>query len=119
MAILAQLKDNVVVHRFPLDERTTRVGRLAENDICIDSLEVSGHHAEIRRDGERGYRIEDLGSTNQTFVNEQPVDSAPLRHGDTVRIGWVVFRFLDEQHPDHRKTAKIRKSWIPGVYYTR
>ena len=118
MAILAHIKDNVVVHRFTLDEKTT-IGRLPDNDVCIDSLEVSGHHATIERDGDDGYIIQDLGSTNKTFVNEQPVERVRLRDGDAVRIGWVVFKFMDESNPDYSKTHEIRKSWIPGVYYTK
>ncbi|MDH3450964.1 MAG: FHA domain-containing protein [Gammaproteobacteria bacterium] len=119
MAILAQIKDNVVVHRFALDKETTQLGRLPENDVCIDSLEVSGYHAIIHRNGDNRYFIQDLGSTNKTFVNERPIEHVQLRHGDAVRIGWVVFKFMDENNPDYRKTHKIRKSWIPGVYYTK
>ncbi|MDH3716152.1 MAG: FHA domain-containing protein [Gammaproteobacteria bacterium] len=118
MPILAQLNDSVVVHRFKLEE-TTQLGRLPENDVCIDSLEVSGFHAVIERVDDSDYFIQDLGSTNKTFVNEQPIERVQLRHGDTVRIGWVVFKFIDERNPDFRKTSKIRKSWIPGVYYTK
>lgn len=119
MAILAQLKDNVVIHRFELERKTTRIGRLPENEVCIDSLEVSGHHAVIHRKDDDGYVIEDLGSTNKTFINEQPVERVALRDGDVLRIGWVVFKFMDESNPDYRKTQEIRKSWIPGVYYTK
>jgi len=119
MPILAQLNDRVVVHRFTLDKQTTQLGRLPENDVCIDSLEVSGYHAVIERDGESDYFIRDLDSTNRTFVNEQPIERVRLHHDDSVRIGWIVFKFIDEHNTDFRKTSKIRKSWIPGVYYTK
>ena len=119
MPHLAQLNVNVVVHRFKLEQDTTQLGRLPENDICIDSLEVSGYHAVIQRTGDSDYFIRDMESTNRTFVNEQPIEAVQLRHGDTVRIGWVVFKFIDEHNPDFRKTSKIKKSWIPGVYYTK
>ena len=120
MAILAQLNDNVVTHRFALDKATILLGRLAECDICVDSQEVSGRHAQIERsEADGAYYIEDLGSTNHTFVNEKPVERVRLHDADVVRIGWTVFKFMDESNPDHRKTKKIHKSWIPGVYYTR
>jgi hypothetical protein len=35
-----------------------------------------------------------------------------------IRVGWNTFKFIDEAEGDPNKTAKIRKSWIPGVYYT-
>jgi len=121
MAILAQLSDNVVTHRFVLEKPLTLLGRLTECDVCIDSLEVSAHHAQIERSDEQGaYFIQDLGSTNHTFVNEKPIEQrTQLHHEDVIRIGWTVFKFLDESNPDHRKTKKIHKSWIPGIYYTR
>ena len=120
MAILAQLTDNVITHRFPLDKPRTLLGRLAECDICVDSLEVSAHHAQVERSDEDGaFFIQDLGSTNHTFVNEKPVERVRLHDEDVIRIGWTVFKFKDEASPDHRKTKKIHKSWIPGVYYTR
>ena len=119
MPVLAQLNDNVVVHRFPLDEKRVRIGRNVTNEVCIDSPEVSGEHALIERDDKGAFTIVDLDSTNHTFVNEKPVQQRVLAHNDVIRIGWVVFKYLDEAHPDHTKTDKIHKSWIPGVYYTR
>lgn len=76
-----------------LGEMPVRIGRSHECDIEIDDASVSRKHALIRRDGDR-YEIVDLGSTNGIRVNEEPVASTPLRSGDRIRVGAVVFRFL-------------------------
>ena len=64
------------------------IGR-EEADITIEDQEISRHHAEVRPAG-GGLEIEDMGSTNGTFVNETRVSSAtPLQPGDTLRVGQV------------------------------
>ena len=68
---------------------------------------------------EAEYYIEDQGSTNHTFVNEQEIKRHKLSHDDIIRVGWVNFKFIDETKADPDKTAKIHKSWIPGVYYSK
>ena len=86
---------------------------------------VSSAHAVIEKLGptssgnESEYYIRDLGSTNGTHVNNQPVTHQRLNHEDVIRIGWVHFKFIDETKADPEQTAKIHKSWIPGVYYTK
>ncbi|MGH9349792.1 MAG: FHA domain-containing protein [Vicinamibacterales bacterium] len=65
---------------------TVTIGRLPDNTVIIDNPAVSGHHARLVRDGDRVI-LEDLKSTNGTFVNEQHVMSHTLRHGDVVLIG--------------------------------
>lgn len=120
MAALAQVTDKIL---FPLNRETTRIGRGKENDICIDGQEVSTAHAlletQVKTDKSVDYYIEDLGSTNKTYVNGQEIDRIKLTDDDEIRIGWVVLKFIDESNPDYIRTSKIYKSWIPGVYYTR
>jgi hypothetical protein len=66
-----------------------RIGALDENDVVIDSNSVSRYHAQIRHNGGRA-EIEDLGSSNGTFVNGVPVHGVqPLRAGDRLRFGDV------------------------------
>ena len=65
------------------------------------------------------YYLQDLASTNGTQVNGEAVSRQKLNHDDVIRIGWVNFKFIDETKVDSEQTAKIHKSWIPGVYYTR
>jgi hypothetical protein len=76
---------------FPLDGWIT-VGRAPNSDIVLDEPFVSSTHARLRpRD--QVYVVEDLGSTNGTFVNEKAVTEAPLRLDARLRIGETVFRY--------------------------
>lgn len=69
-----------------------RIGRGADNDIVLDDLLVSGHHAELRRSGD-GYLVVDLGSRNGTYHNGRQVPRARLHPGDLVSIGRYEFVF--------------------------
>jgi hypothetical protein len=62
------------------------IGRLADNRITIESAAVSSHHACVFRDGDQ-FVVEDLQSTNGTFVNGSRVSRRALRHGDVVLVG--------------------------------
>lgn len=78
-----------------LTNETTIIGRVAENDIVITSKRVSREHAQVRRDGWR-LILEDLGSTNGTFLNgARLAQAAQLRDGDQIKIGDVAFTFFD------------------------
>lgn len=114
MAILAQMLDDVVVNRFALTDAETSLGRHPDNDIQIDDLSVSGHHARLVRSPNRylpgviDYFIEDLGSTNGTFVNDRRVEGRhPLQPNDVLRLAWNQFKLIDEQAPSLEKTAHI------------
>lgn len=73
----------------------TRLGRAVENEIVIVSKRVSREHARISRQGRR-YLLEDLGSTNGTFLNgERVLEAGELRDGDRLAIGEIVFVFHD------------------------
>jgi len=75
----------------PLEQVITRLGRAVENEIVIVSQRASRAHAHIRRDGRRTF-LEDMGSTNGTFLNgERVLDSVQLRDGDQISIGEVSF----------------------------
>jgi len=76
---------------FPLEGWIT-VGRAANSDIVLDEPFVSSTHARLFPRGQF-YVVEDLGSTNGTFVNERPVGDAELRLDARVRIGETVFRY--------------------------
>lgn len=62
------------------------IGRLPDNTVIIENPAVSGHHARVVREGDRVI-LEDLESTNGTFVNERHIIRHPLRHGDVVLVG--------------------------------
>lgn len=76
---------------FPLEGWIT-VGRAPASDIVLDEEVVSGAHARLVPRGQF-YYVEDLGSTNGTFVNERPITEAQLRLDSRLRIGDTVFRY--------------------------
>lgn len=73
---------------------TTRIGRLADNDLTVDDPHVSARHAELRFD--RGqWWLRDLGSRNGTSLNGEPVRSVvAVRHGDVIQCGRVRFQLV-------------------------
>ncbi len=80
--------------RFELKDGETSVGRSSWSNIVLKSDDyASGQHAQLTRHGGLLY-VEDLGSTNGTFVNgRKTVGATPLRKGDTVRVGSTTFRY--------------------------
>jgi hypothetical protein len=80
--------------RFEIRDGATSIGRSSASDIVLKSDDyASGSHAQLTRHGGLLY-VEDLGSTNGTFVNgRKTVGATPLRHGDSVRVGSTTFRY--------------------------
>jgi FHA domain len=80
--------------RFEIGDGLTSVGRSSGSNIVLRSDDyASGRHAQLTRHGGLLY-VEDLGSTNGTFVNgRKTVGATPLRNGDTVRVGSTTFRY--------------------------
>jgi len=70
-----------------------RIGRGSNNEIVLRDFSVSRSHATIRLNADGTWTIEDLGSTNGTFVNDRAVTEAPLRLDARLRIGDTVFRY--------------------------
>jgi hypothetical protein len=81
--------------RIPLGAKPVKIGRLPDCDVVLTDANVSRHHAEIRPapDGEGGYVVTDLGSTNGTKVNGVAVRSQRLQPGDEVAVGAARMRF--------------------------
>src|SRR5690242_15298049 len=84
-----------VQQEVPLTQATATIGRLPDNTVRIDNLAVSGHHAKISWEQDH-YVVEDLGSLNGTYVNNERVGKATLRHGDQVKIGKHLVEFKHE-----------------------
>jgi pSer/pThr/pTyr-binding forkhead associated (FHA) protein len=125
MAALIQFKGNVDGVTLRLEQRVCRLGRSVDNDITINDELVSKHHAVIEArhapdsDVPFEYFIEDCGSTNGTFVNDQQIDLCQLHNDDIVRLGVNNFRFVDDANDDLAATIKIHKTWIPGLYISK
>lgn len=85
--------DGVVLREIPLSGERTTIGRRSHNDVVIDNLAVSGEHAVVYTTGSDTY-LEDLGSTNGTTVNGQPIKRHLLQSGDVVEIGKYRLKFV-------------------------
>lgn len=79
--------------RFPLERADVTIGRGSDCDIVVDRDSVSRRHARVFRSGEQ-WQIEDMQSTNGSYVNDVPVHKMGLRDGDLVKIGAAIFKFL-------------------------
>lgn len=86
--------------RYPLKRGRTIIGRGSEADITVNDTGTSRKHVEIRWDGERA-EVHDLGSTNGSLLNGQPVTKAPLPPDSEISIGRtrIVFRVLAQSSP--------------------
>lgn len=125
MAILVLIHEGLTLKKIHLEKSELSIGRRTDADIYIDDKLASQHHAKIevkRNPGQKGsveYYIEDLNSTNHTYVNNEKITLKKLVHEDQIRIGSHVFKFIDENEAVGEKTTKLHKSWIPGVFYTK
>jgi pSer/pThr/pTyr-binding forkhead associated (FHA) protein len=96
---------------FPIGMGTISVGRSTDNDLVFDDPSLSRKHARIHRDGAR-LEVEDLGSSNGTFVNGRRVGKGAVNPGDQVRFGDVTFRV---DGPGAAAASASRRS-APGGY---
>ena len=87
--------DGVTLREFPVPKDRTTIGRRSHNDLVIDNLAVSGEHAVVVKAGDE-YYIEDLGSTNGTTVNGQPIKKHLLQGGDLIEIGKYRLKFTTD-----------------------
>ena len=123
--MLIQYNEDEAGIRFPIDKQQIRIGRDTSNDISIDDDLVSKEHAILEvamsatEEGKVEYYLQDLKSTNHTFVNDELISLYKLQNGDIIRIGMNNFKFVDELDGDLDETAKLQKTWIPGVYITK
>lgn len=123
--MLIQYNEDEAGIRLPIDKQQMRIGRDTTNDISIDDDLVSKEHAILEvvmsttEEGKVEYYLQDLKSTNHTFVNDELVTLHKLQNGDIIRIGMNNFKFVDELDGDLDETAKLQKTWIPGVYITK
>lgn len=86
--------DGAVIKEVQLTKERTTLGRRPYNDIVIENLAVSGEHAVLTISGGK-VSIEDLRSTNGTYVNGRAIQRQDLLNGDLLDIGRYKIRFLD------------------------
>ena len=104
--------DGVVIKEVQLTKERTTLGRRPYNDIVIDNLAVSGEHAVLQLLG-RDVFLEDLNSTNGTYVNGKAVKKQQLHNGDTVEVGKYKIRYIgDMESPDYDKTMVIKQGSV-------
>jgi len=107
--------DGVVVKEVQLTKDRTTLGRRPYNDIVIDNLAVSGEHAVLQMTG-ADVHIEDLNSTNGTYINGKAVKKQLLKNNDTIEIGKHKIKFLNEMAgAGFEKTMIIRPAAPPAV----
>jgi pSer/pThr/pTyr-binding forkhead associated (FHA) protein len=96
MARLILSLDNQVLAEYNMTKERYTVGRLPDNDVRIDNPAVSGHHSLIINILNDSF-LEDLNSTNGTYVNGKLIKKHALQHGDVITIGHHQLRFSDQQ----------------------
>ena len=114
--------DEVVIKEVQLTKDRTTLGRRPYNDIVIDNLAVSGEHAVILMSG-GDVVIEDLNSTNGTYVNGRAVKKQMLQSGDGIEVGKYKIKFLADGSADNASDSnrpfdrlwQFRADGEPGV----
>jgi pSer/pThr/pTyr-binding forkhead associated (FHA) protein len=100
--------DGVVIKEVQLTKDRTTLGRRPYNDIVIDNLAVSGEHAVIQLSG-NDVSLEDLNSTNGTYINGKAVKKQQLANSDTIEIGKYKIKYVNEQLEEgYERTTSIK-----------
>ena len=100
--------DGVVIKEVQLTKDRTTLGRRPYNDIVIDNLAVSGEHAVVQMTDGQVF-LEDLNSTNGTYVNGKAVKKQLLQDGDSVEVGKYKIKFVSDSHGESlEKTMMVK-----------
>ncbi len=106
--------DGVVIKEVQLTKDRTTLGRRPYNDIVIDNLAVSGEHAVMQMTGNEVY-LEDLNSTNGTYVNGKAAKKQLLAHNDTVEIGKYKIKYVNEAATASFDKTMVIKAGAAGL----
>src|ERR1700689_1269111 len=106
--------DGQILAEYNMNKERYTIGRLPDNDIRIDNPAVSGHHSLIINILNDSF-LEDLNSTNGTYVNGKLIKKHALQHGDVITAGHHQLRFVEEDdaQDDFEKTMVIQPSARP------
>jgi pSer/pThr/pTyr-binding forkhead associated (FHA) protein len=99
--------DGVVIKEVQITKDKTTLGRRPYNDIVIDNLAVSGEHAVLQMVGADVF-IEDLNSTNGTYINGKAIKKQLLAHNDTVEIGKYKIKYMIDEGTDYERTMILK-----------
>jgi len=119
MAKLVLSMDGLVLKEIPLVKERTTIGRKPHNDIQIDNLAISGDHAAIVTILKDSF-LEDLNSTNGTYVNGQPIKKHVLQTSDIIELGKYRLKYISEPvakdaAADYEKTIILRPEDLAGA----
>jgi len=117
MARLILSLDNQVLAEYNMTKERYTIGRLPDNDVRIDNPAVSGHHSLIINILNDSF-LEDLNSTNGTYVNGKLIKKHALQHGDTITIGHHQLRFSDQQAADTEQDEFEKTMVIPASQHS-
>ena len=113
-AVLVMFRSDGERRSFSMARDMTVVGRREDCDLRIPLGEVSRKHCRIVRDGD-SLKLEDLGSSNGTFLNGQRVQEAMLGPGDTVQVGPVVFVLQVDGQPADDELQPVTMAAADGA----
>jgi pSer/pThr/pTyr-binding forkhead associated (FHA) protein len=113
MARLILSLDNQVLAEYNMTKERYTVGRLPDNDVRIDNPAVSGHHSLIINILNDSF-LEDLNSTNGTYVNGKLIKKHALQNGDVITIGHHQLRFSDQEVPQQEQDEFEKTMVIPA-----
>lgn len=115
MARLILSLDDQVLAEYNMTKERYTIGRLPDNDVRIDNPAVSGHHSLIINILNDSF-LEDLNSTNGTYVNGKLIKKHALQHGDVITIGHHQLRFSDQQVNDEEQDEFEKTMVIPASH---
>ena len=99
--------DGVIIKEVPITKEKTTLGLRPYNDIVIDNLAISGEHASLQRIGADIF-IEDLNSTNGTYLNGKFIKRQLLAHNDVIEVGKYKIKYVLEANANFERTMIIR-----------
>ncbi len=112
MAKLILKYETSVLKEIPLKQASITIGRTPANDVVIDNLAVSGHHAKVSFETDK-FVLEDLNSLNGTFINNQRVRRSYLKNGDEILIGKHTLTFQDESGAPPQELEPATERTLP------
>lgn len=115
MARLILSLDSQVLAEYNMSKERYTIGRLPDNDVRIDNPAVSGHHSLIINILNDSF-LEDLNSTNGTYVNGKLIKKHALQHGDVITIGHHQLRFSDQQATETEQDEFEKTMVIPASH---